>query len=77
MYLRKELGDGTIRVMKTLKNALDPRGIMNPGKVSDRVQWGCDRKDCVKMSSVGVVTKKWRIKGKRSKGSKLREESEL
>lgn len=35
MYLRSELGDGTIAVMKTLKNALDPHGIMNPGKVSD------------------------------------------
>ena len=34
MYLRDELGDGTIEVMKTLKDALDPRGIMNPGKVS-------------------------------------------
>jgi D-lactate dehydrogenase (cytochrome) len=33
MYLRKELGDGTIEVMKTLKDALDPKGIMNPGKV--------------------------------------------
>jgi len=33
MYLRSELGDGTIGVMKTLKTALDPRGIMNPGKV--------------------------------------------
>jgi hypothetical protein len=33
MYLRKELGDGTIEVMKTLKDALDPHGIMNPGKV--------------------------------------------
>jgi hypothetical protein len=35
MYLRSELGDGTIAVMKTLKNALDPHGIMNPGKVSN------------------------------------------
>lgn len=34
MYLKSELGEGTLRVMKTLKNALDPRGIMNPGKVS-------------------------------------------
>lgn len=33
MYLRKELGDGTLGVMKTLKIALDPKGIMNPGKV--------------------------------------------
>lgn len=34
MYLRSELGDGTLKVMKTLKDALDPKGIMNPGKVS-------------------------------------------
>lgn len=33
MYLRSELGDGTLAVMMTLKNALDPNGIMNPGKV--------------------------------------------
>ena len=33
MFLRKELGDGTVEVMKTLKDALDPHGIMNPGKV--------------------------------------------
>lgn len=33
MYLRSELGDGTLAVMKTLKKALDPRGIMNPGKL--------------------------------------------
>ena len=37
MYLRSELGDGTIGVMKTLKTALDPRGIMNPGKVGSIV----------------------------------------
>lgn len=36
-YLRSELGDGTLNVMKTLKQALDPKGIMNPGKVSLRV----------------------------------------
>ncbi|WWC65525.1 uncharacterized protein I303_108143 [Kwoniella dejecticola CBS 10117] len=32
-YLPLELGEGTIAVMKQLKNALDPKGIMNPGKV--------------------------------------------
>ncbi|KAL7423822.1 D-lactate ferricytochrome c oxidoreductase [Cryptotrichosporon argae] len=32
-FLRAELGDGTIGVMKTLKDALDPKGIMNPGKL--------------------------------------------
>ncbi|SAM09327.1 hypothetical protein [Absidia glauca] len=32
-YLRAELGDATVDLMGTLKNALDPKGIMNPGKV--------------------------------------------
>ncbi|KAI8339337.1 hypothetical protein BC941DRAFT_420206 [Chlamydoabsidia padenii] len=32
-YLRAELGDNTVDLMSTLKNALDPKGIMNPGKV--------------------------------------------
>jgi D-lactate dehydrogenase (cytochrome) len=33
--LRDELGKETIGVMKTLKKAVDPRGVMNPGKVFD------------------------------------------
>lgn len=32
-YLRAELGDATVDLMGTVKNALDPKGIMNPGKV--------------------------------------------
>lgn len=32
-YLAKELGEGTVDVMRTIKSALDPRGIMNPGKI--------------------------------------------
>ncbi|KAI9265161.1 hypothetical protein BDA99DRAFT_437154 [Phascolomyces articulosus] len=32
-YLRSELGDNTIDLMWTIKNAMDPKGIMNPGKV--------------------------------------------
>ena len=32
-YLREELGDGAVHTMRLLKAALDPRGIMNPGKV--------------------------------------------
>lgn len=30
-YLRKELGDGTVELMKQIKNTIDPKGIMNPG----------------------------------------------
>jgi len=33
VYLRKELGDGTVEVMKRLKYAMDPKGILNPGKL--------------------------------------------
>ncbi|CAI2354719.1 unnamed protein product [Caenorhabditis sp. 36 PRJEB53466] len=32
-YLRAELGDATVRLMHTVKNALDPKNILNPGKV--------------------------------------------
>lgn len=32
-YLPKYRGDAEIRLMRTLKNALDPQGILNPGKV--------------------------------------------
>lgn len=32
-YLRAELGDNTVDLMWTIKNAVDPKGIMNPGKV--------------------------------------------
>ena len=32
-YLISELGEGTVGLMKTVKNAIDPLGIMNPGKV--------------------------------------------
>ena len=32
-YLVMELGEGTVGLMKTIKQAIDPLGIMNPGKV--------------------------------------------
>jgi D-lactate dehydrogenase (cytochrome) len=32
-YLRDELGDVGVRVLNSLKYALDPYNVMNPGKV--------------------------------------------
>jgi len=32
-FLREEFGAGTVNVMRTIKAALDPRNLMNPGKV--------------------------------------------
>jgi D-lactate dehydrogenase (cytochrome) len=32
-FLRAEHGEGTVEVMRLLKTALDPHGIMNPGKI--------------------------------------------
>jgi D-lactate dehydrogenase (cytochrome) len=29
----EELGDPTVATMRTLKHALDPKNIMNPGKI--------------------------------------------
>lgn len=34
-FLRQALGDTQIRVMRELRKALDPKGILNPGKVID------------------------------------------
>ncbi len=34
MYLTEELGEGTVALMKTIKAALDPLNLLNPGKVS-------------------------------------------
>lgn len=33
-YLYEELGEGTVELMKTIKNAVDPHNLFNPGKVS-------------------------------------------
>nr|MBP7544218.1 2-hydroxy-acid oxidase [Acidovorax sp.] len=32
-FLREECGDGAIAMMRAIKAALDPLGILNPGKV--------------------------------------------
>ena len=32
-YLTEELGESTIELMRTVKRAIDPLNIMNPGKV--------------------------------------------
>jgi hypothetical protein len=34
--LRKEVGDVPIGVMRAIKSSLDPRWLMNPGKIFDR-----------------------------------------
>ena len=34
-YLAKEKGEGAVEMMRTLKRALDPHNILNPGKVVD------------------------------------------
>jgi D-lactate dehydrogenase (cytochrome) len=34
-YLRMEHGDRAVDLMQTIKRALDPHNIMNPGKVVD------------------------------------------
>ena len=33
-YLVEELGEGTVGFMRTIKKAVDPLGLFNPGKVS-------------------------------------------
>ena len=33
--LREEVGEETVEVMRRLKRAVDPKGVMNPGKVFD------------------------------------------
>jgi D-lactate dehydrogenase (cytochrome) len=33
MYLERELGAGTVALLRTLKNAIDPHNIMNPGSL--------------------------------------------
>jgi len=32
-FLLTEAGDGAVNMMRTIKRALDPKNIMNPGKI--------------------------------------------
>jgi D-lactate dehydrogenase (cytochrome) len=32
-FLREEAGEGAVALMRSLKHALDPKNIMNPGKI--------------------------------------------
>jgi D-lactate dehydrogenase (cytochrome) len=34
-YLKKELGPATLDVMRSIKKALDPHWLLNPGKIFD------------------------------------------
>lgn len=35
-FLREEVGDVPIEVMRAIKTSLDPKWLMNPGKIFDR-----------------------------------------
>jgi D-lactate dehydrogenase (cytochrome) len=37
-YLVEELGVNTVELMRTIKRAIDPSNIMNPGKVSSSLE---------------------------------------
>lgn len=38
-FLVHELGVGTVQLMRTIKQAIDPDDLFNPGKV--RADWSC------------------------------------
>ncbi|KAG2062006.1 hypothetical protein BDR06DRAFT_868832 [Suillus hirtellus] len=46
-YLVEELGEDTVELMKTVKNAIDPLNLFNPGKVRDLISNCSDGVDCV------------------------------
>ncbi|MEY5027231.1 MAG: hypothetical protein RLZZ244_2759, partial [Verrucomicrobiota bacterium] len=35
MWLRKQLGDASYQLLRQIKQTLDPRGLLNPGKICD------------------------------------------
>jgi glycolate oxidase len=34
-WLRQQVGDSSLDLMRTIKRALDPNGLLNPGKIFD------------------------------------------
>jgi glycolate oxidase len=34
-YLRQQLGDNSYELLRVIKRALDPQGLLNPGKIFD------------------------------------------
>jgi glycolate oxidase len=34
-WLRRQMGDGSYELMKQIKQAIDPQGLLNPGKIFD------------------------------------------
>ena len=34
-YLKQQLGEGSYRLLEQVKHALDPEGVLNPGKIFD------------------------------------------
>lgn len=43
-YLPMELGEGTVSLMRSIKDTIDPLGIMNPGKLCGWGLAGADRR---------------------------------
>jgi D-lactate dehydrogenase (cytochrome) len=37
-YLKKELGEDTVRFMETIKRTIDPDDIFNPGKIYEDIK---------------------------------------
>jgi D-lactate dehydrogenase (cytochrome) len=45
-FLIEELGEGTVNLMKTIKRAVDPLWLFNPGKVNVSRDFLCDADTC-------------------------------